>query len=161
MDGSNGLVAAQHNDSPQLGNIQLCMEFMRREHMLRRTMRDFGNGVLRLLPPVMAAASIFTTAAAAPASSPASCREAANGLISLLDAGKDSGALYRDTYAVVVKTCGPAATAPRPAAPPSPPDRATCHELAAALVDLIEDDRMDTAAFAGARGAFAASCAPR
>ena len=125
--------------------------------MLRRNMRRLGNAMLSLLPPLAAAALLCTAATGAPASSPASCREAANGLISLLDAGKDTGALYRDTYAVVVNTCGPAAPAP----PPSPPDRARCHDLAAALVDLIEDDAMDSAKFAAARDAFAAACVPK
>jgi hypothetical protein len=32
------------------------------------------------------------------------CREALNGLISLLDANTDNTALYRDTFAVVVNT---------------------------------------------------------
>jgi hypothetical protein len=137
------------------------MEIMRRPHMLRRNMRRLGNAMLSLLPPLAAAALLCTAATGAPASSPASCREAANGLISLLDAGKDTGTLYRDTYAVVVNTCGPAATAPRPAPPPSPPDRAKCHDLAATLVDLIEDDAMDSAKFAAARDAFAAACAPK
>jgi hypothetical protein len=101
---------------------------------------------------------------AAQPSSEASCREAANGLVSLLDARQDDTALYRDTYAVVANTCGPAAAAPaapHPATPPSPAARAKCHQLAAALVDIIEDDKMDSAAFTAARDTFAATCAPR
>ena len=92
---------------------------------------------------------------------PASCREASNGVISLHDAGKDDGALYRDTYAVVVTTCGPASPTPRPAAPPSPVGRAQCSGLAAAMVDLIEDDKMESAEFVRAREAFAVACTPR
>ena len=64
------------------------MEFMRPSHMLRRNM--FTKGILGLRA-VTAAMLILTAAAAAPRSNPASCREAANGLISLL--GKDDGAL--------------------------------------------------------------------
>lgn len=94
-------------------------------------------------------------------SSEASCREAANGLVSLLDAKQDDTALYRDTYAVVVNTCGPAAAGPRPATPPSPSGRTQCHDLAAAMVDLIEDEKMDSAAFVHARDTFAAACAPK
>ena len=119
--------------------------------------------VLYFLTAALSAAvllSAFPTAAAS-RSSEASCREAANGLVSLLDAKQDNTALYRDTYAVVVNTCGPAATALHPAPPPSPPDRAKCHDLAAAMVDLIEDDAMDSAKFAAARDTFAAACAPR
>ncbi len=123
-------------------------------------MRGLGNWALSLLA-VATPALICTAATAGPVSTPASCRQAANGLISLLDAGKDSEALYRDTYAVVVNTCGPATTAPRPVAPSTPPDRARCRELAAAVVDLIEDDRMDSAEFAQTRDHFAIGCGPR
>ena len=87
----------------------------------------------------------------------------------------DATALYRDTFAVVVNTCGPASPAPAPAATPEslpqssplavpravPIDRAACHDLAIALNDIIEDDKMNTADFVKARGAFAQSCAPR
>jgi hypothetical protein len=97
----------------------------------------------------------------APRSNEASCRQAANGLVSLLDAKQDDTALYRDTYAVVVNTCGPAGTAPRSGTPPSLPVRAQCRDLAAAMVDLIEDDAMESAKFSATRDAFAAACAPK
>jgi hypothetical protein len=89
----------------------------------------------------------------------ASCREAINGLISLLDSGKDNTALYRDTYDIVVNTCGPAAHSEKTVQ--SPQGRAACDGLAAAMTDLIEDDKMDTPAFADARDAFARTCAPK
>jgi len=111
---------------------------------------------------IAAGFALFTPpASAAPPSSPASCREAANGLISLLDARKDDTALYRDAYAVVVNTCGPATPAPRATTPPSPADRAKCRDLVAAMVDIIEDDAMDSAKFVAARDGFAASCMPK
>jgi hypothetical protein len=88
----------------------------------------------------------------------AACREAVNGLISLLDAKADDTALYRDTYGVVVDTCGPAAPTPQPA---QPPGRDACHDLAAALVDLIEDGKMLSSAFVKARGDFAVACRPK
>jgi hypothetical protein len=108
-----------------------------------------------------------------------SCREAINGLISLLDANSDNTALYRDTFAVVVNTCGPGSPPPKAKDPPlehdpekwkpafqedhAPPksQRAGCHDLAAAMVDLIEDEKLNTAAFAKARDAFAQTCPPR
>jgi hypothetical protein len=95
-----------------------------------------------------------------PRPGPGPCREAVNGLVSMLDARTDDTALYRDTYGIVVNTCGPVRQAPWPPAAP-PPSRDACHDLAAALVDLIEDDKMNTPAFAKARGAFALACAPR
>ncbi len=104
---------------------------------------------------------MFAHRSPAPRFGEKSCREAVNGLISLLDAKTDNTALYRDTNAVVVNTCGPAATKaePKPAAPP--PGRDACHDLAAALVDLIEDGKMNTKAFVEARGRFAQACPPR
>lgn len=119
--------------------------------------------LILLVAAAVPAAIVLTTprSPAAEPSSEASCREAANGLVSLLDAKQDDTALYRDTYAVVVKTCGPAATSAQPEAPPSPPGRSKCHDLAAGMVDLIEDDRMGSPAFAKARDTFAAACAPR
>ncbi|HUC51898.1 MAG TPA: hypothetical protein VMA30_21125 [Xanthobacteraceae bacterium] len=76
----------------------------------------------------------------------------------------DNTALYRETFATVVNGCGPASPESAPAATSqaaSPPDRAACDDLAGAMTDLIEDDKMNTAAFVKARSAFARSCAPR
>src|SRR5262245_43871483 len=53
------------------------------------------------------------------------CREAINGLISILDVNTDNTALYRDTFAVVVTTCGPATPVLKPKDPP--PSRTACH----------------------------------
>ena len=80
--------------------------------------------------------------------------------MSLLDGKMDNTALYRDTFATVVNTCGPASPA-APAQPAAPSDRAVCDDLATAMTDLIEDDKMNTLAFVKARSAFAQSCAPR
>jgi hypothetical protein len=122
----------------------------------------------------MAVFAIAVTTCASPALAaqrpgPGPCREAVNGLVSLLDGKMDDTALYRDTFAVVVNTCGPATAAPapaqvqpQPALPlPLPSGRAACHDLAVAMTDIIEDDKMNTAAFVKARAAFGQSCAPR
>ena len=101
-----------------------------------------------------------TATFAAQRASPASCHEAVNGLVSLLDGKMDNTALYRETFATVVNTCGPAAPA-QPAQPAAAPDRRACDDLASAMTDLIEDDRMNTADFVKARASFAQSCAPR
>ena len=90
---------------------------------------------------------------------PGPCHEAVNGLVSLLDGKMDATALYRETFAVVVNSCGPAAPAPSP--PAAAPNRTACHDLALAMTDIIEDDKMNTADFVKARSAFAQSCAPR
>ncbi len=105
--------------------------------------------------------AIFTAAAsAAPRASAASCHQAVNGLISLLDGKMDNTVLYRQTFATVVNSCGPAAPAALPA-PAASSDRATCDDLASAMTDLIEDEKMNTPDFVKARTAFAQSCAPR
>lgn len=116
-----------------------------------------------LTAAVLAAAVIVcaSLAGAAPRPSEKSCREAVNGLISLLDAKNDNTTLYRDTFAVVVNTCGPAATKTEPKPAALPPGRVACHDLAAALVDLIEDGKMNSAPFVKARGDFALACPPR
>ena len=115
---------------------------------------------------VTAAALMLTaisagSAIAAPRASAASCHQAVNGLISLLDGKMDNTALYRETFATVVNTCGPAAPTPAPAAPAASSDRAACDDLANAMTDLIEDEKMDTADFVKARTAFGQTCAPR
>ena len=86
-------------------------------------------------------------------------REAINGLISLFDANSDNTALYRDTFAVVVNTCG--LVSPAPKLEGQPPGRTACHDLAAAVVDLIEDGQLNTAAFVKTRNGFAQTCPPR
>jgi hypothetical protein len=88
-----------------------------------------------------------------------SCRQAVNGLIALIDGKTDNTPLYRDTYAVLVNACGPTSPAVTPGRPQ--PTRDACHDLAAALVDLIEDGKMSTTAFVKARSDFAVACAPR
>jgi hypothetical protein len=77
----------------------------------------------------------------------------------MLDAKSDDTANYRATYAAVVETCGPAASAAKQKAPSA--NREICHDLAAALVDLIEDEKMNTPAFVKARTSFAETCPPR
>jgi hypothetical protein len=113
----------------------------------------------------LVAAAVFalaaTCASAAQRSSPASCRDAVNGLVSMLDGKMDDSPLYRETFGVVVNTCGPATNAAQPAPLQMQPDRAACHELAAAMTGLIEDDKMNSAGFAKARIAFAQRCGPR
>ena len=114
---------------------------------------------------VIAVTTCASPAFAAQRPGPGPCREAVNGLVSLLDGKMDDTALYRDTFAVVVNTCGPVAAAFAPAkaqpAAPSPSGRAACHDLAVAMTDIIEDDKMNTTAFVKARAAFGQSCAPR
>lgn len=112
---------------------------------------------------VAAAMASCASAAAAPRTSPASRREALNGLILLIDVDKRDTALYRDTYRVVVDGCGrqtPIRKRPANEPPPGNADRTTCSAFAAALIDLIEDDKMNTPAFVPARNRFARACPP-
>ncbi len=87
------------------------------------------------------------------------CREGMLGIVSMLDAKTDDSADYRQTYSAIVETCGPVAPAPKPKEPP--PSRAGCRDLAMAMVDLVEDGKMNTKAFVKARDDFALACPPR
>ena len=77
--------------------------------------------------------------------------------MSMLDAKEDNTADYRHAYDGLIKTCGPAG-APS-AQPPSP--REECGKLALAVLDAIEENKINTQAFVHARTRFALSCAPR
>ena len=122
-------------------------------------------GFRRSLPWMAAlVAAIFVSAALEPATAqPAKrsgagpCRQAALSIIAALDAKEDNTPDYRHAYEGIVQTCGPAG-APS-AQPPSP--REECGKLALAVLDAIEDNKINTQAFVHARTRFALSCAPR
>jgi hypothetical protein len=112
------------------------------------------------------AAAVFTCtclASAAPKSNQRTrekpCREGLLGIVSMLDAKTDNSDDYRRTFSAIVETCGPVAPAPKSKEPP--PNRAGCRDLAMAMVDLIEDGKMNTKAFVEARDRFAQACPPR
>ena len=86
------------------------------------------------------------------------CSQGALSLISLLDSKEDNTADYRSAYDGVVQTCGPA-TGATSASPPSP--REDCGKLAVAVLNLIEDGKINTQGFVAARTRFALSCAPK
>jgi hypothetical protein len=121
----------------------------------------------RLFPAAtVIAAAVFacaSLASAAPKSNQRTgekpCREGMLGIVSMLDAKTDDSADYRQTYSAIVETCGPVGPAPKPKDPP--PSRAACRDLAMAMVDLIEDGKMNTKAFVKARDDFAPACPPR
>ena len=108
-------------------------------------------------------AAIFVCASLAPAiaqdkrSGVGPCRQGALSLIGMLDGGEDNTADYRHAFDGVVKTCGPAGM---PSAQP-PSARADCPELARAMLDAIEENKINTQGFVHARTRFAMSCAPR
>ena len=85
------------------------------------------------------------------------CRQGALALVGMLDGGEDNTADYRHAYQAVVQTCGPAG-APSAQAPSS---RQECPNLARAMLDAIEENKLNTQTFVHARTRFAMSCAPR
>lgn len=85
------------------------------------------------------------------------CRQGALAIIAMLDAKEDNTPAYRHAYDAVVQSCGPVAAAPKP----EPVQREDCPKLALAVLDTIEDGKMNTPAFVRARGRFALACAPR
>lgn len=123
-------------------------------------MRGFRRSI-----PKMAAlvAAISICAALAPAtaqdkrSGVGPCRQGALSLIGMLDGGEDNTADYRHAYEGVVQSCGPAGM---PSAQP-PSARADCPKLARAMLDAIEENKINTQGFVHARTRFAMSCAPR
>ena len=108
-------------------------------------------------------AAIFVCAALAPAtaqdkrSGVGPCRQGALSLIGMLDGGEDNTADYRHLYEAIVQTCGPAG-APSAQAPSA---RQECPNLARAMLDAIEENKLNTQTFVHARTRFALSCAPR
>ena len=115
----------------------------------------------RMAAPVAAIliCGIVAPASAQPAkrSGAGPCRQAALSIMAMLDAKEDNTPDYRHAYDGLVQTCGPAG-APS-AQPPSP--RAECGKLALAVLDAIEENKLNTQAFVHARTRFALSCAPR
>ena len=110
---------------------------------------------------VAALALLAATLAATPAlaqqrTGTAPCRQGALALIAMLDGKDDKSADYKHAFAAVTQSCGPVAKARDIA--PSP--RAACGKLALAVLDAIEEGRINTPVFVRARDQFAASCAP-
>lgn len=121
--------------------------------------RHFTNAMAALVAAIFVIATLMP-AAAQPArrSGKLVCRNAVLSIISLLDDKEDNTPDYRKAYETIVQRCGPATDAPSASAP-SP--RKDCGNLAVAVLDIIEDDKMDTQGFVAARTRFALSCAPR
>jgi hypothetical protein len=107
----------------------------------------------------VSAALVPVTAQSAKRSGVGPCRQAALSIISMLDSKEDNTADYRHAFDGIVQTCGPVTSPPRPA--PSPSDRKDCGKLALAVLDAIEDGKINTPVFVQARARFAESCAPR
>ena len=86
------------------------------------------------------------------------CRQGTLAIMAMLDAKEDNTADYRHAYDAVVQSCSPVTAAPK--AEPAP-GREKCGELALAMLDAIEDGKMNTPVFMQARGRCAQACAPR
>src|SRR5690349_8205212 len=89
------------------------------------------------------AAQVAATAQPAQRSGAGPCRQAALSIIAALDAKEDNTADYRHAYEGLVQTCGPAGMPS--AQPPSP--REQCGKLALAVLDAIEENKINTQAF--------------
>lgn len=87
------------------------------------------------------------------------CRQGLLALMVMIDAEEHDRSLYRSTAVDVVGTCGPAPAAKTAAASPAPKfDRDQCGRLALAMLDTIEEGKLDSPQFAQARDAFAGQC---
>jgi hypothetical protein len=85
------------------------------------------------------------------------CRQGLLALIVMIDADEQEKSLYRSTARDVVGTCGPAAKTAA-AAPPAAFDKEQCGKLALAMLDTIEEGKLESPQFAQARDAFSARC---
>lgn len=86
----------------------------------------------------------------------APCRQGALALIAMLDGKEDKSADYKHAFEAVTQTCGPVAKS----RDITPAPRAACGKLALAVLDAIEEGKINTPVFVRARDQFAASCAP-
>ena len=124
-------------------------------------MRGFRRLIPKMAVPVAAIfmCAALASAAAQPAkhSGAGPCRQAALSIMAMLDAKEDNTADYRHAYDGLTRTCGPAGM---PSAQP-PSAREECGKLALAVLDAIEDGKINTQGFVHARTRFALSCAPR
>ena len=113
----------------------------------------------RLMRTIAAAAMLLILAAPALAqkrSGAAPCSQGALALMSMLDGKDDKSADYKHAFEAVTQTCGPVVKARDVTAAP----RASCGKLALAVLDAIEEGKINTPVFVRARDIFAASCAP-
>ena len=109
-----------------------------------------------LVPLALLAATLAAPALAQKRTGAAPCRQGALALMSMLDGKDDKSADYKHAFEAVTQTCGPVAKARD--ITPSP--RASCGKLALAVLDAIEEGKINTPVFVRARDIFAASCAP-
>jgi hypothetical protein len=119
----------------------------------------------RILPMAALVAAIFVFASLASATeqstkrSAGPCRQGALAIIAYLDRKEDNTVDYRHAYDGIVQTCGPVASVP-PWAPP-PFDREECRAVALAVLDAIEENKINTKGFVRIRNHFAQVCAPK
>lgn len=111
-------------------------------------------------------AAIFVCGAVTPAAAQSAkrsgigpCRQGALAIIAMLDRKEDHTAEYRHAYDGLVQTCGPMGEARMPT--PSDVSRTDCGKLALAVLDAIEEGKMNTKGFVEVRARFAAACEPR
>jgi len=87
------------------------------------------------------------------------CRQGLLALMVMIDADEHDRSLYRNTAKTVVETCGPIAAAKKTAAaPPAAFDKELCGKLALAMLDSIEDAKLDSPQFVQARDEFGGKC---
>ena len=126
---------------------------MPRSRHLTLAMAAFVAVIFVFAAPVSANAKAEKRSGAGP------CRQGALAIIAFLSNKEDDTADYRRVYKAIVETCGPVARASTPA--PSASSREDCEKAALAVLDAIEDNKINTKGFVQLRGRFAQSCAPR
>jgi hypothetical protein len=86
------------------------------------------------------------------------CRQGVLALIVMIDAEEHDKSHYRNTAASVVERCGPRGTDKTPERATAAFDKPACSQLALAMLDGIEGNKMQGPEFVKARDAFADRC---
>jgi hypothetical protein len=87
------------------------------------------------------------------------CRQGLLALVVMIDAEEHDRSHYRSTAKTVVETCGPAAT--KQVAPSAGFDKGLCSRLSLAMLETIEEGKLESPQFAEKRDEFAGKCVSR
>jgi len=108
-----------------------------------------------------ACVSALLPAAHAERSGAGACRQGVLALIVMIDADEHDKSHYRSTATTVAESCGPPGAAKKPERIPAVFDKPACGQLALAMLDGIEGNKMESHEFVKARDAFAGQCLGR
>jgi hypothetical protein len=89
------------------------------------------------------------------------CRQGLLALVVMIDAEEQDRSHYQATAKTVAETCGPAATKQVAPAASAGFDKGLCGKLSLAMLETIEEGKLDSPQFAEKRDEFAGKCVGR